>query len=153
RQRHRDLHLAAFAVREVRDDAALPRFQTHLAKSVARRLQDGFVARCGAKEAERTGEPGLRRQAAVLEHGELREDIRLLVAAAHAALRYSFGRLAADFLAVEHDAPCARDDVAAQQVDERALARAVRSNDRVHLAHRHRERYAIDGLQPTETAR
>ena len=96
---------------------------------------------------------GLRREPAVLEHGELRKDRRALVAAADAGARAARLRARRDVLAVERDAAVGRGDLAREHVDQRRLAGAVGADHRVHFAAVQVERHRVDRDQAAEAAR
>ena len=80
----------------------------------------------------------------VLVDGEPREDVRHLEASREAAARDAEGALARDLLAFQPDRAARGPQPPAHQVEERGLARAVGTDDRVPLAARHRERDAAD---------
>ena len=111
------------------------------------------IARGVRSERERTRQPRLRREPRVLEHGEGREDVGLLVAAADAHARAAVGRHRADLGALQPDAPRGGLEVAGEQVDERRLARAVGPEQRVQLAASERDVDALAGGQAAEEAR
>src|SRR6185369_8756989 len=109
-----------------------------------RDLDAARVACCRLPDAPRVRRVRLRRETTVLEHAELAEDGRALVAAADAGARTPRLRPARDVVAGEAHAPCARRELAREHVDERRLAGAVGADDGVDLADADVERHAVD---------
>src|SRR5205814_2207843 len=116
-----------------------PRRLEERAPPVAR-VVEGRGAR---PEVERAAVP-LRRDAHVLEHGEVREDVRELVGLGDPEARDRVLREPRDVAPAEPDAARARRHLAGDQLEECRLARAVRPDDGAQLALVHREAHAID---------
>src|SRR5439155_2510477 len=86
------------------------------------------------------------RAADVLEHRQAHEQVRHLEAARQAAAVDLVGAQAVDALAAEQDLAAGGREAAADEVEQRGLAGAVRPDDGHPLAGRHREVGAADDL-------
>ncbi|MCY1300659.1 hypothetical protein D9M70_502360 [compost metagenome] len=82
----------------------------------------------------------------VLEHAHLHERMGNLVRAADAALAALEHRLAGHIGAGEGDLAAIRGHTAGDQVEQRALARAVRADDAQRLARRQRQAHVVGDL-------
>src|SRR5439155_20680512 len=91
-----------------------------------------------------------RRQRDVLEHGEMAEGPRDLVGARDAAARDAMRRFARQLAAFELDAARIGAVMPAHYVDQRRLARAVRTDEAEDLAAAHFEPYGVERLHPLE---
>ena len=93
---------------------------------------------------------GQERRQHVLERGEPAEDARDLKRAPHPAPAQLVRRQPAHLLAQEVHLARVVGEVAAQEVEERRLPRAVRPDDGPPIARRHRQVDAVDGLDAAE---
>src|SRR5262249_47475606 len=86
----------------------------------------------------------------VLERGETAEDARDLKGASHPAPAEIVRRQSTDVRAFELDLTGIVREVAGDQVEERRLAGAVRTDDRAQVAGRHSEVHAVHGADAAE---
>ncbi len=93
---------------------------------------------------------GEHRVLEVLPHSQLREDGRDLERAANSGPRDHMRRLARDVAAVEGDLARRGLQLAGEKVEERRLARAVRTDDGVTVALLDLEAHVLDRAQPAE---
>jgi hypothetical protein len=151
-QAHRDLELPLLAMREPAGEAVRHRRE---ACFLERRPGPGErdVAAVGARpQRGRALALRLGGEAAVLEHGEAREDRRALVAASEPGARATRLRPVRDVVAEQLDPSRRGRQLARQHVHERRLARAVGADHRVHRAARQRHRHVAHGDEATEAA-
>src|SRR6516165_3007872 len=87
----------------------------------------------------------------VLKGGRVGEDVGNLVRSGDAPVRDSIGREPGDLASIEQDVPGRRPQHAGQAVEERALAGAVRADDRADLVATDFEVDLIEGGQPAKT--
>src|SRR5207237_4536176 len=111
-------------------------------------LEDGAAA----EETKVVADLELDGDADVLQHGQLREDAGDLEGTRDAAPAARRGGERGDVVAVEEDTTRRRRQEPRDQVEQRGLPGAVRSDDRPQLARLHRETDAVDGLQGAERA-
>src|SRR5207253_11106613 len=95
----------------------------------------------------------LDRQETVLERRKAREEVCDLVGARQAEPRAPVRRVARDVPAEERDPAVGRPRLAADQAEQRGLARAVGSDDRAALAGTDGQAHAVDRAKPAELLR
>src|SRR5437899_11606602 len=95
----------------------------------------------------------LDRQETVLERGKAGEEVRDLVGARQAEAGAPVRRVAGDVPPEERDAAVGRTGLAADQAEQRGLARAGGTNDRPALARTARLPHALHPPQPSELLR
>src|SRR5664279_461181 len=151
-QAHRDLELALLAVRQ-QAGRALEHF---VQAGSLRGLVGGAGARratlCVAPPGPRRLRARLRREAAILEYAEGREDGVALVAAAQAGAGAPRLRPPRHVLAEQLDAARARRDLARQDVDEGRLAGTVGADHGMHAAAFELDRDGVDRDQAAPAA-
>ncbi len=94
--------------------------------------------------------PAMPADQQVFQHRRVLEQLDVLERARDAEARHAVRGRARDVLPLEHDAAARRLVDAADQVEDRALAGAVRTDDGEDLALLDRERHAVDGLDAAE---
>src|SRR5262245_24057098 len=152
-QRQGDLELALLAVREIAHDLGLLVGQPDRVEDAPRALVKCRVAVHAAVQVELGRRQGLNRKETVLERGEPREEVGDLIRAGQAEARAPVRCGARDVPAEEHDVAAARPRLAADQAEERGLARAVGTDDRAALARADREAHAVDRAEAAELLR
>src|SRR6185312_15655940 len=136
REREPDLEPSLFAIGELRDRIIGPRGEMHEAK----RLVDLFGQPLDLPNAaeqikpERAALLRQRRDRDVLADGEPREKLVDLIALREAELADVGHVIAGDVAAFEQDAARGRMHLAGQHLEERALTRAVRTDDAAQFA-------------------
>ena len=149
RQRDADLQMALLAVGQVGRQLVLLAAQ-------ADRLQHRFGAldevaiRAVVRQQAPAVPPRLGGDADVLKRGGIGQDVGDLIRAGDALPGDPLGRQARDVLAVEQDLPRGRAQVAGQAIEEGALARPVRPDDRADLLALDFEADAVQGHQATK---
>jgi hypothetical protein len=96
------------------------------------------------------GEPARHPDQQVLDHGQLFEELAVLERAADPAARDVVGVAAQERAAVEADVAAGRAVDAADRVEQRGLARAVRADQRDELVVAHAERQPVHGRDLAE---
>src|SRR5581483_6606526 len=107
----------------------------------------------GEEEARFSVVHRLHGETHVLVDAEMAEDVRDLERARDAQARALVRRERGDLAVFEPDPSFARRQQPAQKVEERRLARAVRSDDRAHAAFGDLERDVVDGGEAGEAPR
>jgi len=95
----------------------------------------------------------MARDQQVLEHAHVGEELAVLESARNAQPCDAVRLVARDVARVERDAPCAWAIDAADAVQDRGLAGAVRADQREQLAGPRLERHAVQHLQAAEGER
>ena len=95
----------------------------------------------------------LDRDADVVGDRELGKNLRDLEGAGHAAPHPLVGSERADVMSLEPDRARGRREQAADQIEERRLAGAVRTDDRAQFAGLNGQRHVVDGDQAAEALR
>ena len=106
--------------------------------------------RASRQKLERMAGVRLHRERHVVERGEIVEQRGDLERAREPELAAPVDRQRGDVVAGEADAAGVRRDLAGELADQRGLAGAVRADDGVQLARRHRERDAVGGDHAAE---
>src|SRR5207244_3143572 len=86
----------------------------------------------------------------VLEDGEIREELRDLKCSRNAPLCPPMRRQTSDVRSVQGNCPRGRPKLAADDVEQRRFAGAVRSDERVARARLKRQAHVVDGFQAAE---
>ena len=134
-ERDGDLEAALVAMGQVLDRVVAPGGEADRREELLGARDEVAVVLALRPDVE-TGLHGLRGDAHVLEHAELREQVRDLERLGDAEMGEAVLRLGGDVAALEPDAPGARRERAGDEVEEGALAGAVRSDDRGQAAAR-----------------
>jgi hypothetical protein len=135
---------------ELPDEAAGLGFEPHEFKRLADEAADFTLLLAADPRPQTIAVRDLGRDAQVLEHRELGEDLGHLKGARHAELHAPMGGKRRDVDPVEGDPSRARRKKAADQVEEGRLAGAVRSDDGAQLSLRHAKRDAVHGHEIAE---
>src|SRR5262249_10801494 len=141
------------AVREIAHGHALLVGETDRVEDAARPLVEGRIAVKAAVEVKFGGREGLHRQETVLEGAQAGKEVRDLVRARPAEARPSVRSRARDVPAEERDLAAGRPGLAADQAEQRGLARPVGPDDRAALARGDGQADAVDREEPSELFR
>ena len=153
RHQHRHLELPLVAVRQAARRGVDAVAEAHLLDQRARPLERLLAIEPHREQAEALVALRLHREANVLEHAQVREQLRQLERAAEAAVGARRHRLAGDVGAVQPDRAGAGAQLARDQVEVGRLAGAVRADDRGQRAGREGARDAVDGDVAAEADR
>src|SRR3954471_12732442 len=132
-ERDGDLEAALVAVGEVLDRVVAPGGEADRREELLGARDEVAVVLARRPDVE-TGLHRLRGDAHVLEHAELREQVRDLERLGDPEMGEAVLRLGRDVAALEADPPGARRERAGDEVEEGALAGAVRPDDRGQAA-------------------
>ena len=149
-ERHRDLDGALIAMGQFPHESVGLGPQAHLLQRLCDARVDVFPFAAPYPRAQPITGGNLSADAHVLKHTELGKDLGDLKSAGHAEADALVGRHPGDVPALEQDAAGARREVAADQIEERGLAGAVRTYDGVQFALGHGEGYVLHGNQVAE---
>src|SRR5262249_28740085 len=131
-ERDADLEIALLAVREVLGVRVAARGEPERLQQPARHVVDvGTTPE--RRGAARLGRAGLRGHAHVVEHGDLRKDVRDLECLREAQAIDALGGQPRDVLAAEAHHAAARGEQAGHDIEQRGLAGAVGADDREDL--------------------
>src|SRR3954451_16739744 len=150
RERNREFKLSLFAMAQARDeDVGASAKPDAIQYGLRGGAQMRHLARIGP-EMERVPVMGLRRQRDIIRRREIQQQRSDLKRPRQSERAASIGGYSRDVAPAKVNAPGMRHELSGQLADQRGLAGAVRSDDRVQLATRDIERDVIGGYDPTE---
>ena len=152
RQRDPDLQVPLLAMREMGGQVCRLRRQAHRPEDRERSLAAVRESVRARPEVERAA-VALHGHPHVLQHGQMREDIRDLVGLGDAQAGHAMLGQPGDVAPVEPHPSRGGRHLPRHQAEEGGLAGAVRPDDRAQLAAANRQVDAIDGEEATEGAR
>ena len=132
-ERHRELELAVLAVAELATTVSARAARPTRRERRTRGLAQFALAPGAAPKAERVAGVRLHGQRDIVERGEIAEQRGDLERARQPQQAAAMDRPRGDVGAVEEDAAGVRRDFAGELADQRGLAGAVRTDDRVQL--------------------